>query len=333
MTFLFIWWKPSEARMPEFNAIEVKNLTKKFGDFVAVDGVSFEIPRGEIFGLLGPNGAGKTTTIRMLCGLLLPSAGDGTVLGFDVRRQPEEIKRRIGYMSQKFSLYNDLTAYENIDFYARLYGVPRSERKGRIAELIEMAGLEGFERELTTNLSGAWRQRLALACAIAHKPPMLFLDEPTAGVDPVSRREFWDLIYEMAGQDVSVLATTHYMDEAEYCNMIGMMYRGKLIALDDPDTLKEQMEGILLEIECDHPNRAVALADEFPGVIDAAVHGILVHVIIEDESGVHRVKKLFKHNQITINRLEVVLPSLEDVFISMVEEEREKVLAEFETEG
>jgi ABC-2 type transport system ATP-binding protein len=311
--------------MSKTNAIEVRSLTRKFGDFVAVDQVSFEIPRGEIFGLLGPNGAGKTTTIRMLCGLLMPSSGEASVLGYDVRYKPEEIKKRIGYMSQKFSLYNDLTAYENINFYARLYGVPRAELKPRIAELIEMAGLTGFERELTGNLSGAWRQRLALACSIAHKPPMLFLDEPTAGVDPVSRREFWDLIYEMAGNDVSVLATTHYMDEAEYCNMIGMMYRGKLIALDDPDSLKEKMEGILLEIECDHPNRAVALADAMPGVIDAAVHGILVHIIIEDDKFERQVRKLLKQNGITITRLEIVLPSLEDVFISMVEEERKSV--------
>jgi ABC-2 type transport system ATP-binding protein len=315
--------------MSKGNAIEVRGLTRKFGDFTAVDQVSFEIPKGEIFGLLGPNGAGKTTTIRMLCGLLAPSEGTGAVLGFDVRKKPEEIKKRIGYMSQKFSLYNDLTAFENIDFYARLYGVPRAELKSRIAELIEMAGLTGYERELTGNLSGAWRQRLALACAIAHKPPMLFLDEPTAGVDPVSRREFWDLIYEMAGQDVSVLATTHYMDEAEYCNMIGMMYRGKLIALDDPDSLKAQMEGILLEIECNHPNQAVALADEFPGVIDAAMHGVLVHVLIEDEKIERRIARLFKDHDIVVNRMEVVLPSLEDVFISMVEEERVKVLAEF----
>jgi ABC-2 type transport system ATP-binding protein len=312
------------------NAIEISNLTRKFGGFTAVDQVSFEIPKGEIFGLLGPNGAGKTTTIRMLCGLLLPTEGEGRVLGFDIRREPEEIKKRIGYMSQKFSLYNDLTAYENIEFYARLYSVPRAELKPRIAELIEIAGLTGYERELTGNLSGAWRQRLALACAIAHKPPMLFLDEPTAGVDPVSRREFWDLIYEMAGQDVSVLATTHYMDEAEYCNMIGMMYRGQLIALDDPDALKEQMDGILLEIECDHPNQAVALADEFPGVIDAAMHGVLVHVLVENEKIEPKVQKLLKKNGINISRMEVILPSLEDVFISMVEEERIKVMAEFE---
>jgi ABC-2 type transport system ATP-binding protein len=318
--------------MSKTNAIEARGLTRRFGDFVAVDQVTFDIPKGEIFGLLGPNGAGKTTTIRMLCGLLIPSEGAGTVLGFDIRKEPEEIKKRIGYMSQKFSLYNDLTACENLDFYARLYGVPRSVLKSRITELIEMSGLTGYERELTGNLSGAWRQRLALACAIAHKPQMLFLDEPTAGVDPVSRREFWDLIYEMAGQDVSVLATTHYMDEAEYCNMIGMMYRGQLIALDDPDSLKEKMEGVLLEIECDHPNQAVALADEAPGVIDAAMHGILVHVLIENEKVERKVTRLFKQNGIAVNRMEVVLPSLEDVFISMVEEERVKVLAEFEHE-
>jgi ABC-2 type transport system ATP-binding protein len=311
-------------------AIQVQNLTRKFGGFIAVDRVNFEIPKGEIFGLLGPNGAGKTTAIRMLCGLLMPTSGQGSVLGFDICRQPEEIKKRIGYMSQKFSLYNDLTAYENIDFYAHLYGVPRTQLKARISELIKIAGLTGYERELTHNLSGAWRQRLALACAIVHKPPMLFLDEPTAGVDPVSRREFWDLIYEMAGQDVSVLATTHYMDEAEYCNMIGMMYRGKLIALDDPDSLKAQMEGILIEIECDHPNQSVALAEAFPGVIDAALHGILVHVLIEDESIQPKIEKMFKKNNVHVSRLEVILPSLEDVFISMVEEEREKVLAEFE---
>jgi len=230
-------------------------------------------------------------------------------------------------MSQKFSLYNDLTAFENIDFYARLYGVPHSEVKSRIAELIDMAGLAGYERELTGNLSGAWRQRLALACAIAHKPPMIFLDEPTAGVDPVSRREFWDLIYKMAGQGVSVLATTHYMDEAEYCNMIGMMYRGQLIALDDPDSLKEQMEGILVEIECDHPDKTVALADELPGVVDAAMHGILVHLLIENDKVERQVQRLLKKNNITINRMEVVMPSLEDIFISIVEKEREKMLA------
>ncbi|MDP2990765.1 MAG: ABC transporter ATP-binding protein, partial [Kiritimatiellota bacterium] len=237
--------------MSEENAVEATHLTRVFGNFTAVDQVSFNIPRGEIFGLLGPNGAGKTTTIRMLCGILAPSFGAARVMGFDVSKQPEDVKQRIGYMSQKFSLYNDLTVNENLDFYANLYGVPREKVKPRLAELIEMAGLLGHEKQSAGSLSGAWRQRLALACAIVHEPPMLFLDEPTAGVDPVSRREFWEMIYRLAGQGVSVLATTHYMDEAEFCNVIGMMYHACLIALDDPDSLKEEMDGVLLEVDCD----------------------------------------------------------------------------------
>ena len=237
-------------------SVQTRDLSKRFGDFTAVDRVSFEIPEGEIFGLLGPNGAGKTTAIRMLCGILRPSGGTGSVMGYEISRQPEEIKKRIGYMSQHFSLYNDLTARENIQFYASIYGVPRNERRDKVVDLLEMAGLTGHAGELTRNLSGAWRQRLALACAIAHQPPMLFLDESTAGVDPVSRREFWDLIYELAGSGVSVLATTHYMDEAEYCNRVGMMYRGMLIANASPDELKASLPGVLFQLECDRPVEA-----------------------------------------------------------------------------
>lgn len=304
------------------NAIEVKNLTRKFGNFFAVDQVNFSIPRGEIFGLLGPNGAGKTTTIRMLCGLLMPTEGEASVLGFDVRHKAEEIKKHIGYMSQRFSLYDDLTPSENLDFYARLYGVPRREVGARVDELIGISGLRGHEKILTRELSGAWRQRLALACAIAHHPPMLFLDEPTAGVDPVSRREFWDLIYEMAGQDVSVLATTHYMDEAEYCNTIGMMYRGRLIALSDPDTLKLEMKGVLFEIECDDPGLADAIFREMPGVLEVTLHGVLLHVTTEKKQMERQLKKELVKANIKTTRIEQVLPSLEDVFISMVEEQR-----------
>ncbi|RLD07146.1 MAG: ABC transporter ATP-binding protein [Chloroflexota bacterium] len=304
------------------NAIEVKNLTRKFGNFFAVDQVNFSIPRGEIFGLLGPNGAGKTTTIRMLCGLLMPTEGEASVLGFDVRHEAEEIKKHIGYMSQRFSLYDDLTPSENLDFYARLYGVPRREVGARVDELIDISGLRGHEKILTRELSGAWRQRLALACAIAHHPPMLFLDEPTAGVDPVSRREFWDLIYEMAGQDVSVLATTHYMDEAEYCNTIGMMYRGRLIALSDPDTLKLEMKGVLFEIECDDPGLADAIFREMPGVLEVTLHGVLLHVTTEKKQMERQLKKELVKANIKTTRIEQVLPSLEDVFISMVEEQR-----------
>ena len=304
------------------NAVETRGLTKRFGAFIAVDRVDFAIPKGEILGLLGPNGAGKTTTIRMLCGIMRPSAGKATVLGYDVVKQPEEIKKRIGYMSQEFSLYDDLTARENVAFYAAIYGVPRGERSARVAELIQMAGLAGHAGELTRNLSGAWRQRLALACAIAHRPPMLFLDEATAGVDPVSRREFWDLIYEMAGQGVSVLATTHYMDEAEYCNTIGMMYRGELIALASPDALKEDRPGILMQIECDRPSQAGQIVTEIPGVLDASLHGVRLHVCVENWELRHEIRQVLSQAGIDGYQVEEIQPSLEDVFISMVEASR-----------
>jgi len=310
------------------NAVETIDLTKKFGDFTAVDQVNFIIPKGEIFGLLGPNGAGKTTTIRMLCGISLPTSGEGRVLGFDVASQPEEVKKRLGYMSQKFSLYNDLTVYENLDFYARIYSVPSSSRKTRVAELIEMAGLTGHEKILADNLSGAWRQRLALACAVVHRPPMLFLDEPTAGVDPISRRDFWDMIYDMASQGVSVLTTTHYMDEADYCNNIGMMYRAQLIALDDPDTLKANLKGILLEIDCEDYSRALEVTEDIPGVLDSALHGVLLHITVEDRSAERRLSNALQDAQVKTNRIEQVLPSLEDVFVSMVESEERAELRE-----
>jgi len=301
------------------NAVEVDQLTRKFGKFVAVDAVSYSIPKGEIFGLLGPNGSGKTTTIRMLCGILSPTSGSAKVLGFDVRHKPEEVKKRIGYMSQKFSLYNDLTAYENIDFYAHLYGVQNDRLKSRINELIEISGLKGFEKEITADLSGAWRQRLALACSIAHEPRMIFLDEPTAGVDPISRREFWELVYQLAGQGVSVLTTTHYMDEAEYCNQIGMMYNGRLIALDDPDTLKSHINGIMLELECQDPVHAMNLIPSLPGVMDIAAHGVLTHILVQNPQVEKTITRKMNDAKNEIIRLEKVQPSLEDVFISMVD--------------
>jgi ABC-2 type transport system ATP-binding protein len=306
---------------PKPKAVEIHELSKRFGPFTAVHSASFEIPQGEIFGLLGPNGAGKTTLIRMLCGLIAPDGGTATVLGLDIAHHAEEIKRRIGYMSQRFSLYNDLTAIENLEFYASVYGVPGGERKQRIRELLDQAGLRGHEKELTRDLSGAWRQRLALTCAIAHNPPMLFLDEPTAGVDPVSRREFWDLIYEMAGREVSVLATTHYMDEADYCNTIGMMYRGKLIALASPDTLKEQMAGVLLQVDCDQPLKAVELARTLPFVLDASLHGILLHITVQDLAARAALETAFTAAAIRVAQVENIIPSLEDVFITMVDQE------------
>ena len=307
-------------------SVEVNHLTRNFGSFIAVDHVSFEIPRGEIFGLLGPNGAGKTTTIRMLCGLLKPTGGEARVMGFDVAKQSEQVKRQIGYMSQKFSLYNDLTVYENLWFYSNLYGIQNNRIKQRIDELIEMAGIRGHEKQLTHNLSGAWRQRLALACAIVHEPPMLFLDEPTAGVDPVSRREFWEMIYTMAGKGVSVLATTHYMDEAEFCNVIGMMYRSRLIALNDPDSLKNNMQGFLFEVDCTAPGKAELLLKSLPQVQDVAAHGVLLHVLLSNENDQDLVHRILTENQIQVARMERILPSLEDVFVSLVDQENRQHL-------
>jgi ABC-2 type transport system ATP-binding protein len=301
------------------NAIETFDLTRQFGSFTAVDKVNFYVPKGEIFGLLGPNGAGKTTTIRMLCGIIRPSAGNATVLGFDIRKDTEEIKKNIGYMSQKFSLYDDLRAIENLQFYAAIYGVERSARKKRIQDLIDQSGLRGVENELTSSLSGAWRQRLALACAIAHNPPMLFLDEATAGVDPLSRREFWDLIYEMASEGTSIVATTHYMDEAEYCNTIGMMYQAEMIALASPDRLRDEMPGILVQISCDQPLRAEEVADNFPGVIDAAIHGVRLHVTLKNDEKITALTNALHADGILVEDVETILPSLEDVFINMVE--------------
>jgi ABC-2 type transport system ATP-binding protein len=302
-------------------AISAVNLTRKFGHFTAVDSVSFSIQRGEIFGLLGPNGAGKTTTIRMLCGILLPTAGSAAVLGVDVAAHPEEVKQQIGYMSQKFALYDDLTVQENLDFYARIYSVPREDRAERLAGLIAMAGLTGHERQLTASLSGAWRQRLALACAIVHRPAMLFLDEPTAGVDPVSRREFWDLIYDMALTGVTVLATTHYMDEAEYCHRVGMMYESHMIALDAPDALKAAMGGILLEVECSEPVRAEGILTGLPGITNVNQHGLLLHVSAADSGQSANIRRALKSSDISVQRVEEVIPSLEDAFVTMVQRE------------
>lgn len=306
-------------------AVSVELLTKRFGNFTAVDAVSFTIPQGEIFGLLGPNGAGKTTTIRMLCGIFPPTSGEGRVLGLDIVKDAEEIKKNIGYMSQKFSLYNDLTARENIHFYASIYGVPRNQREQRVDEMIEMAGLRSHQNERTANLSGAWRQRLALACAVVHNPPMLFLDEATAGVDPVSRREFWDLIYELAATGVSVLATTHYMDEAEYCNMIGMMYRGELIAYASPDELKDSLQGVLFQVECSDPMGAIHALDEFPWVEEVSIHGVLLHVIVDKASREKDIRKLMQRSGIEIVRMEESIASLEDIFITFVEERRKQI--------
>ena len=307
------------------NAVSVKELSKKFGKFVAVDKVSFDIPEGEILGLLGPNGAGKTTTIRMLCGLLKPDSGSANVLGYDVAKNPEEIKKRIGYMSQKFSLYNDLRVEENLDFYAAIYGISQaSERKKRVDELLEIAGIKDFRRELTKNLSGAWRQRVVLSCAIIHDPKMLFLDEATAGVDPLARRSFWDLIYQLAGRGISVLATTHYMDEADYCNIIAMMYQGKIVALAGPDEIKEQQPGVLIHIETDKPVEAQEFLTEDNTVINSSVQGVQLHVTVPDEQAIPNLRARLDQAGFAVHALEVIQPSLEDAFTAIVQREREE---------
>ena len=226
---------------PEPYAVVVDQLVKRFGDFVAVDHVSLSVAQGEIFCFLGPNGAGKSTTIRILCGLLAPTSGKATVHGYDVATQSEEVKRSIGYMSQKFSLYDDLTVSENIEFFSGVYGVPKARRKSRKEEVLKMAGLEDRANDPTALLTGGWKQRLALGCAILHEPPIVFLDEPTSGVDPIARRHFWDLIYEMAERGSTVFVTTHYMEEAEYCQRLALMYRGKIIALGAPDELRREL--------------------------------------------------------------------------------------------
>ncbi|MGC9024216.1 MAG: ATP-binding cassette domain-containing protein [Chloroflexia bacterium] len=299
-------------------AVEAEELTRTFGDFVAVDHISFRVSEGEIFGFLGPNGSGKTTTIRMLCGLLLPTSGRATVLGYDVARQPEEVKARIGYMSQRFSLYSDLTVRENLEFYAGIYRLPRRLAQERIREFLQLVGLAGREGTRVEHLSGGLKQRLALGCAILHEPRMLFLDEPTGGVDPASRREFWDLIYDMAGRGTTVFVTTHYMDEAEHCHTVGLMYQGKLIACDSPAGLKAQaMRGQVWEVACEPLVAALNLLPAVPGVQEVAIYGTLLHVIAESTSG-PSLRAALEEGGIRVRSVEPIPPTLEDVFISLV---------------
>lgn len=303
-------------------AVTLRDFSKRFGDFVAVDRVSLDIKKGEIFGFLGPNGAGKSTTIRMLCGILQPSGGSGTVAGFDIVAEPERIKENIGYMSQRFSLYEDLTVEENIDFYSGIYKIPAERKNTRKEWVISMAGLAEHRRSRTADLSGGWKQRLALGCAVLHEPPIIFLDEPTSGVDPISRRNFWDLIYHLAGEGVTVFVTTHYMDEAEYCDRLGLIYRGELIALGTPDELKtRQMKEEIVELFCERPQDAMALIEVVPGVRHAALFGRGLHVVVDraTEAIPAIAEKLAATGFRTSSPVKIVA-SLEDVFVSLIEE-------------
>jgi ABC-2 type transport system ATP-binding protein len=310
--------KPERGMNGEGYSIRTEQLTKRFGAFTAVDRIDVTVAKGEVFGFLGANGAGKTTAIRMLCGLLQPTSGRGYVAGFDVLKESAKIRTRIGYMSQKFSLYPDLTVAENLQFYADIYGIARRDRAARLAELIAMAGLTGRERELTSNLSGGWKQRLALAGAIIHRPRMLFLDEPTGGVDPEARRAFWELIYALAQDGVTVFVTTHYMDEAEHCNRIALMYAGKLVALDTPIGLKQgTIDGDVLEIEGTPQDEARALVEALPGVREVAPYGARLHAVVDDaaQRGPQALAAL-EAGGIADARVEQIDPSLEDVFVA-----------------
>ncbi|HTX92784.1 MAG TPA: ABC transporter ATP-binding protein [Anaerolineales bacterium] len=297
-------------------ALDVQGLTRRFGSFTAVDHVSFTVQPGEVIGYLGPNGSGKTTTIRMLCGLLTPSEGTATILGEDVVKNAEAIKPHIGYMSQKFSLYDELTVQENLEFYAGVYEIPLATEKERIAEVIRTAGLELRTRSLTGSLSGGWRQRLALGCAMLHRPPLLFLDEPTSGVDPVARREFWDLIYQFASEGTTVFITTHYMDEAEHCSRVGFMYRSKLLAFDSPRALKSTyLSGAAWDLAADPLLEAVDTLEGMEGVAQASLHGDRAHVIVDPKQWTPaRLTKALKAKNVAVHSVETVESTLEDVF-------------------
>jgi ABC-2 type transport system ATP-binding protein len=304
-------------------AVEVEDLVKTFGDFVAVDHIRFQVKRGEIFGFLGPNGAGKSTTIRILCGLLIPTAGKGKVAGFDLMNEPEKIKQVIGYMSQKFSLYEDLTVTENLHFFGGIYGLSGSLQKERENLVLDMIELGERRDRLTRTLAVGWKQRLALGCSILHEPSILFLDEPTSGVDPISRRNFWNLIQQMGERGVTTFVTTHYMDEAEYCDRLALIYEGRIIALGTPSELKLKTiaQGIL-EVECDSLISALDLLKKEPWVSESAVFGDSLHVI--GQEGVdpeQEVTLLFQKHGIRLNRMERIRPSLEDVFVSLITKE------------
>ena len=296
--------------------VSTQNLTRRFGDFIAVDHVNFEVHAGEIVGYLGPNGCGKTTTIRMLLGLLEPTEGNALVLGFDSFKQSEEVRARSGYMSQKFALYDDLTVWENLAFYAGVYGV--SDKK-HISQTLDLTGLTGREREITRGLSAGWRQRLALGIALVHQPKLLFLDEPTSGVDPIARREFWDLIYQLAGTGVTIFITTHYMDEAEYCHQVGLMRSGKLLAFNSPSQLKTAtLRGEAWDINCSNLVETFEIIEHLEGVIQISLLGDLVHVITKPKVFTSAsISSLLERKGVHVTRITSSEITLEDAFMNL----------------
>ena len=318
------------AREDNDKIISVKNLEKKFGDFTAVDQISFEVNRGEIFGFLGPNGSGKTTTIRMMLGILQPTEGEINILGASISGSAEGIRRKVGYMSQRFSLYNDLTVVQNLRFYGAAYGLGENMLQPQISEALIMAGLVGKEQVKTRDLSGGWRQRLALSVAIIHRPEVIFLDEPTAGVDPVSRRTFWDLLYQLVADGVTVFVTTHYMDEAEHCHRLAFIQDGKIIASGAPEKIKQEtIQGKVFEIGAGNPGKALVLLKAEQGepaglINEVELYGSLLHLFTDSKGNPEKhVKEILKRNNITVNYMEEIDPSLEDVFISCMNQNKQ----------
>ena len=306
-------------------AIDVRGLTKLFGDFTAVNAIDLQVRRGEIFGFLGPNGSGKTTTIRMLCGVIEPTDGCATVLGHDVVREPERIRQRIGYMSQKFSLFEDLTVDENLQFYAGVYGLTAEKFAERRAHILEMADLRGRENELTANLSVGWKQRLALGCATIHEPELIFLDEPTSGVDPTARRHFWELLYELAATGVTLFVTTHYMDEASHCSRLAFIYEGDIIAAGTPSQIRDRlMSDRIFEVDIANADEALRVLEAAPDIREAYMSGALLHVNVGSRSDGHDlVEAHLRAHGLSPRTIAPVVPTLEDVFVHLVTTQRE----------
>jgi ABC-2 type transport system ATP-binding protein len=310
------------TQTPQDLAISAEHLVRRFGQFVAVNDVSFQVRKGEIFGFLGPNGSGKTTVIKMLTGLLPLSGGDAHVLGLEVRQDPEGVRERIGYMSQKFSLYDDLTVTENLLFYGRIYGLAPDRLKRRIEEITELNSLGPYLGRLASQLSGGWKQRLALGCAMLHEPKLLFLDEPTAGIDPVARRQLWDLLFELSGQGITFFVTTHYMDEAERCSHVAYIYYGKLIADGTPNSLRQlpdvQPPGTKrVEITTPEVTRALRFARQLPGIRSATIFGQSIHALVEEHFDLDDLRGQLLKNGITVSDIRPLEPSLEDVFVEL----------------
>lgn len=314
---------------PARYAVEVEDLEKRFGDFIAVNKVSFKVEKGKIYGFLGPNGAGKSTTIRMLCGLLTPSGGKGHIAGHDIYNEPEVIKEHIGYMSQKFSLYEDLTVEENIDFYSGIYRVPYAIKEKRKEWVINIAGLTNHRNAKTSMLSGGWKQRLALGCAVLHKPPILFLDEPTSGVDPINRRRFWNLIYDLSDEGITIFVTTHYMDEAEYVDNITFIFEGKLVATGPPEEMKKRfMQDQVLELYCEHTQGAMLAIGAIPTVKEVALFGRGLHLVVDHpKETMQRIRAILDNDHFGLQSLELIPPTMEDVFVSLMEKHSNKSLA------